>query len=103
MSENALPLNKQSSLLEEETRPLVRAWIWFWYNNVTRMLLLVGLHLPVVLLATYAIFGPGEYLRDVAVAAYMLTFCVMLVDNDYTQLRRIGLDVNRVPLRHRNQ
>ena len=99
MSANTLPLKQERCLFKEETRPLVRAWIWFWYNDITRMLLLVGLHLPVVLLATYAIFGPGEYLRDVAVAAYMLTFCVMLVDNDYTQLRRIGLDVNRQPLR----
>lgn len=82
-----------------ETRRLVRAWIWFWYNDITRMCVLLGLHLPFVLLGVYALFGPGEYLRNVAIGAYLAVFMWAMVDNDYTQLERIGLDVYRKPLR----
>lgn len=82
-----------------ETRRLVRAWIWFWYNDITRTCVLMGLHLPFVLLGSYALFGPGEYLRNVAIGAYLAVFFWAMVDNDYTQLERIGLTVYRKPLR----
>jgi len=82
-----------------EKRPLVRAWIWFWYNDVTRLGLMLGLPIPLVLLGAYSLFGPGEYLRNVAIFSYLLGLGWAMLDNDYTQLERIGLDVYRKPLR----
>ena len=74
-----------------ETNKLKRAWIWLWYNDVTRFAVLLGLPIiPVILLVAY-FFGVGEYLRTVAMFAYMFTFGWMIIDNDYSNLRRIGM------------
>lgn len=84
--------------LPQETRRLVRAWIWFWYHDHIRLALMTGLHLPLILLAFAVVFGTGEYLRDVALIGYGITIVWLLTDNDYTNLRRIGLDEFRNPL-----
>ena len=74
-----------------ETNKLKRAWIWLWYNDVTRFAVQLGLPIiPVILLVAY-FFGVGEYLRTVAMFAYMFTFGWMIIDNDYSNLRRIGM------------
>lgn len=82
----------------QETRRLVRAWIWLWYHDYTRLALMTGLHLPLVLLAFAVSFGTGEYLRNVALISYGLTIAWLMLDNDYSNLRRIGMDEFRNPL-----
>lgn len=76
----------------------MRAWIWFWFNDITRLVFLCGLHVPLLVLGCYAVFGPGVYLNQVAFWSYGVFFCWAMLDNDYTQLERIGLDVYRRPL-----
>lgn len=87
-----------NSQLPIEHRRLVRAWIWFWYCDATRLAVLLGVHVPLVLLGFYAVGGPSEYQHTVAFWAYAVVFGWALLDNDYTQLERIGLDVYRRPL-----
>jgi len=82
----------------EETNRLKRFWIWLWYNDATRLLIILGVPvIPVVVLAG-VLFGPGEYLRPVAMSAYVFTFGWAFIDNDYSNLRRIGMDEYRKKL-----
>ena len=78
-----------------ETNKLKRAWIWFWYNDITRMCIFLGLPVVPVVVLTGLAFGPGEYLRTVAVLTYVLFFVWALIDNDYSNLRKIGMNEYR--------
>lgn len=69
--------------LRMETNKLKRAWIWVWYNDITRICVLLGLPVIPVLIITATVFGSGEYLRAVAGATYILFFGWALMDNDY--------------------
>lgn len=85
---------------EEETRPLVRAWIWFWYNDVTRLLLiLLPGHLLLTLPLLYWLGFTGESLRTGTSLLIATGYFWAFIDNDYSQLHRIGLSVYRKPLR----
>ena len=75
-----------------EKNKFKRAWIWFWYSDYTRFAVLFGLPVIPVLLLFGCVFGVGEYLRVVATVTYMFIFAWALFDNDYSNLRRIGLD-----------
>jgi len=82
----------------EEKNKFKRAWIWFWYNDITRIFIIIGLPIiPIVLLVAY-LFGTGEYLRNVALITYGFFLCWLMIDNDYSKLRRIGMDEYRKKL-----
>lgn len=78
--------------MTERLHPLHKAWIWLWYNDITRLMVLIGVPVIPVLVLSYYVFGPGEYLRLLAGASYIVFFCWAMLDNDYSNLRRIGLD-----------
>ena len=78
-----------------ETNKFIRAWIWFWYNDITRLCIILGLPVIPVIAVVAAVFGPGEYLRTVAGFTYIFIFGWALLDNDYSNLRRIGMDEHR--------
>ena len=74
---------------------LKRLWIWVWYCDTTRMLVMFGLpSLALTVLVGY-IFGAGQYLRYVAAISYILLFCWMMIDNNYSHLRLIGMNEYR--------
>ena len=79
---------------------LEHAWIWIWYNDVTRVFVLLGLPVVPIVLIVSVMFGPGEYLRTVALVTYMLFFVWMVIDNDYSKLRRIGMNEYRKKLKN---
>lgn len=79
----------------QETNKFKRAWIWFWYNDITRICIITGLPIiPILLLCCY-LFGTGEYLRGVAMFSYCFFVGWAFLDNDYSNLRKIGLDEYR--------
>ena len=78
-----------------ETNKFKRAWLWIWYNDITRLCVLLGLPVLPVIMVCYLAFGPGEYLRTVAGVAYIGFFVWALIDNDYSNLRRIGMNEYR--------
>lgn len=78
-----------------ETNKFKRAWIWLWYNDATRLLILLGLPIVPVLAISIFLFGPGEYLRTVATITYIVFVGWTILDNDYTNLRRIGMNEYR--------
>lgn len=83
-----------------ETRTLVRAWIWFWYSDTTRILLvLLGGHLLVTGPLLYLIGVPESIFSKALGAVYLFGFLLAGLDNDYSNLRRIGLNEYRKPLR----
>ena len=81
--------------VRQETNKLVIAWIWFWYNDATRICIMLGVPIVPALVVAYYIFCPGEYLRWVAATTYLLFFGWAGADNDYSNLRRIGLNEYR--------
>jgi hypothetical protein len=80
---------------EEPLGLLHRGWIRFWYNTVTRLLfvLLPGYFVGLIPLLRY-LEVPPEYANKVLVAAYVGVFLWAMVDNDFSQLNRIGRDVD---------
>lgn len=76
------------------------AWIWFWFNDWTRLLIVgLGGHLLFFIPLLYALGVQGESLRSAAIGLYIAVFGWAMVDNDYTNLHKIGLDVYRSPLK----
>lgn len=71
------------------------AWIWFWYNDITRLCVLLGLPTIIIILIAILLFGSGEYLRIIAGVSYILFFGWAVIDNDYSKLRHIGMDEYR--------
>lgn len=74
-------------------------WIWLWYNDITRILF--------VLLPGHFIFSiplmlyfevPANYFSDGLVASYVVILLIAMLDNDYSNLRKIGLDEYRKKL-----
>jgi len=78
-----------------ETNKFKRAWIWFWYNNFTRICIVMGLPVLPVVVITYFIFGTTNNLRTVALVTYSIFLVWALIDNDYSNLRRIGMNEYR--------
>lgn len=78
-------------------------WIWIWFNDVTRFLIpLLGLHL-VVTLVGLDLSGlrqslSVEVMKSILIGQYSLFFLWAMADNDYENLNRIGLTVDRTPL-----
>jgi hypothetical protein len=56
---------------------------------------MLGIPAIPVTLASWLIFGQGEYLREVAMFTYLFFVACALFDNDYSNLRRIGMDEYR--------
>jgi len=86
----------------QETNKFKRAWIWLWYNNITRICVLIGLPVIPVVAVANIMFGRGEYLRLVAAMAYIFFLGWALIDNDYSKLRSIGMDEYRMKINDRH-
>lgn len=87
-------------MTEQEKNKIIRAWIWFWYNDFTRVCVLLGVPIIPMIAFAFAIFGPGVYLRGVAITTYIVFFGWAFLDNDYSNLRRIGLDEYRKKIKN---
>lgn len=76
--------------MKYETRWYVRAWIRFWFNDFTRLfVVMLGLHVLLWLLLCTLLFGPGEYLRNVAIFTYIFGWGFAMIDSDYGNLKRL--------------
>ncbi len=83
--------------------PVHRAWIWFWFNDWTRLLVVgLGGHLLLFIPLLYALGVQGEALRSASIGLYLAILGWAMVDNDYTNLNKIGLDVYRRPLKNKS-
>lgn len=83
-----------------ENNPLKRAWIWIWYNTTFRMLVvLIPTYFVVVIPFLVFIGVPPDMMGRTLSAIYMAVFVWAMLDNDYSNLRRIGLDEYRKPLK----
>lgn len=76
-----------------EYNPVKRWWILFWYNDITRLLVVLIPSYFVVLIPLLLYLDlSGETIRNVLTVVYLCIFCWGVLDNDYTNLHRVGLD-----------
>lgn len=80
---------------------LYHFWIWFWYSDVTRIfLVLMPSYLLVVIPALYWMgITDHAVLKQVALVLYIAVILLAIEFNDYTNLEKIGRDVNRKKLK----
>lgn len=83
-----------------EKNPVKRAWIKFWYNSVTRFLVVLLPSYFIILVPALRYLGvPGETQRTIVTLVYLAVIGWAMMDNDYTQLQRIGRDHDGKPLK----
>lgn len=82
-----------------ETNKFKRAWIWLWYNDKTRLCVLLGLPTLLIIFILLVVFGDRDWVRFFAMVHYVGMIYWMLLDNDYSNLRRIGLNEYRKKLK----
>jgi len=75
------------------------AWIWFWYNDMTRtFFVVIPTHyliiVPVLLWSGMDVKSIGDILWPI----YGLILAWAFIDNDYSNLRKIGLNEYRKKL-----
>jgi len=76
-----------------------KAWIWFWYNQWTRIFVVLIPTYFVILIPLLKLLGvPEETFNKYLGLIYMGIFWWAVFDNDFSKLRHIGLDEHRRPL-----
>ena len=88
----------------EEKNKLKRAWIWFWYNDFTRMFLILiptyfVILVPILILFCNWMGIEHERMRIILSIIYIFVLVLAVYDNNYSNLRRIGLTEYRKPLK----
>ena len=74
-------------------------WIWFWYNDITRLCFVMFPLYFIILIPLLIWMGISEEaFKKILSIVYLSVWAWALVDNDYSNLRKIGLDENRKPL-----
>lgn len=75
-------------------------WYRAWYNVWFRMfVVLVPTYFIVLIPALYLIRVPAEYMSNILSLIYFLVFCLAMIDNDFSKLNEVGLDVDGKPLK----
>lgn len=79
-----------------------RWWIWFWYNDYTRMFVVLIPTYMLILVPVLLLILPQSvitsWMPQITAYIYLIVFTWAMLDNDYTNLNKIGLDVYRNPL-----
>lgn len=71
-------------------------WIWFWYSDLTRMfVVLIPSYFVILIPLLVWIEVPESYFASILSFCYFFVFFVAMMDNDYSNLRKIGLDEYR--------
>ncbi len=84
----------------EETNQLKRAWIWLWYSTWFRVVFVIlGGDLLILVPLMFWLGVPVAYFRPIASGCYLAMFGWAMADNDFSNLRRIGLDEYRQALK----
>lgn len=89
-------MNKEISFLKK----INNCWIWFWYCDITRLFFVLIPSYFVLLVPTLLLFNvPEEHFKSILMFTYIGVFLFALIDNDYSNLRKIGLNEYREKLK----
>jgi hypothetical protein len=83
----------------EEKNKFKRAFIWIWYNDVFRLICMMGVPVLPVFISMVVLGFPIELVKTVTAVLYVLLIGVLWLFNDYSNLRRIGMDEYRKRLK----
>ena len=74
-------------------------WIRFWYNDITRIIgVMLGGFTALIFIVLYFI-NPILINRPFVISVYIAFVCLAFIDNDYSNLRKTGLDEHRNKLK----
>lgn len=75
---------------------LSSAWIWFWYSEKTRIFfVLIPGHFIISIPLMLYFDMPEKFFNDALVSSYIIILIFASIDNDFSKLRKIGLDEHR--------
>ncbi|MDD5151925.1 MAG: hypothetical protein PHC28_15845 [Flavobacterium sp.] len=82
-------------MVKQETDKFKRFWIWFWYNDYTRIFWVL-LPIPSIIIITLLMYIglPGQYAADLLITTYLGLLIWGIYDNDFSKLERIGRNVD---------
>jgi len=81
-------------------RKLNYIFIWTWYNDWFRLFVIMTPTYMVFLIPFCLWIGvPNEYMKNVLFSVYLIGLGLAFVYNDYSNLRKIGMDENRNTLK----
>lgn len=77
------------------------AWIWFWYNDITRIFFVVIPSYFIIIIPLILWIFPDiseESFKTTLIFTYMVVLLFAFNFNDYTNLNKIGLTTNRTKI-----
>lgn len=75
-------------------------WIWFWYSDITRIFIVLIPSYFLLLIPLLFLFEIStSYFASILSFTYLFVFFVAMMDNNYSNLRKIGLDEYRKKLK----
>lgn len=79
----------------QETNVFKRAWIRFWYNGWTRIFVVLAPTYFIILVPLLHVLNVcGEATRIILQVVYIGVLAWAIIDNDFTNLYRIGRNVH---------
>lgn len=75
-----------------------RFWISFWYNDSTRIAVVLGVPIIPLYVCLSLIGVDFKYSVYICEFFYFSLILWAIIDNDYSNLRKIGMDEYRKPL-----
>ena len=82
---------------------LKKIWIWFWYNDITRLFVVIIPSYFIILIPCLMMLGlTAEIIKYMLCIVYVFVFSWAIIDNDYSNLRKIGKDEYRRPLKEKD-
>ena len=75
---------------------LHHAWIWFWYRDITRFLVVLIPSYFIILIPFLYWIGieDSETIKQISTVTYLVVILLSMKFNNYENLYKIGRDIN---------
>jgi len=81
-------------VLQEENK-IKRFWIWLWYNDIFRIFFVLIPSYFIILVPFCCYFFGENTSKAILPFVYLFVFAYAMINNDYSNLRRIGMNEYR--------
>jgi len=89
---------------DKKITKIKKYWIWFWYNEWTRIFIVMIPSYFIFLIPLLMWLDINEKIfRLILCITYVFIFCWAILDNDFSNLRKIDMDEYRRPLKNKEK